>query len=147
MDGEGTKKKGADREGFAPLGMRGLEELFGVLAGGVELGEFLDNSGTVGCVGHAKPLGVGVEDFDGGFAAVDECVDDEGDEEFGFGGVEVAIEEVLEFALAEVEVVGRESPEVHRDGSVGLKFLLDAVFVGKDDFVLVVVADCSALND
>ena len=79
----------------------------------MESGEFFYNAWTVGSVCHAKPTRVGVEHFDSGFTIVDKGVDAERDEEFGFGGVDVFVEELFELAVGVFKVVGSKAPEVH----------------------------------
>ena len=112
----------------------------------MQFGKFVDNSLTVGGIGHTEPAGVRIKYANGSFAVVDKSVDAQGNEEFSFGRVDVAFEEFDKFALAEVEIVGSESPEVHRYRSVGFEGLHFVVFVGKDDVVFVVVADSSAFH-
>ena len=83
---------------------------------GLEAG---DDHGTVLLVGDAEPLRRGLEHRHGGFAAVDEGVDGEGDVVLALQLVAVFLEEVHEEGLALGEVVGREAEEVHADGGVG----------------------------
>lgn len=89
------------------------EHLFGVCAVGVKRGEFVYNTLTVGGVCYAKPARIGVEYLYGSFAVLDKGVDAQGDEEFSLGSVDVAVEEATELAVAVLEVVGCEAPEVH----------------------------------
>ena len=46
----------------------------------MQFGKLGDNTGTVGSVGDAKPLGVGVEHLHCSLARIDQSVDAEGDE-------------------------------------------------------------------
>ena len=123
-----------------------LEQAFGICAIAMKLGKFLYYAGTVGCIGYAEPAAVGVKHLDRSLTIVDESINTERDEEFGFGCVDVLVEEFAEFAVAVVEVVRSESPEVHRYRSHWIKFLLYAVFVGEYDFSFVIIADGCTLN-
>ena len=131
---------------FVRFVLRESEHAFGIVAGGVKCGKFLHDSGTVGCVCHAKPFGVGVEDLDGSFSGIDQRVHCQRNEEFAFGSVDVLVEEFLEFALGIFEIVGSEAPQVHGHRCGRVKGLFLAVFIGEHDVVVLVVGNGGAFH-
>ena len=68
----------------------------------MQFGKFVDNSLTVGGIGHTEPAGVRIKYAYGSFSVVDKSVDAQGNEEFSFGRVDVAFEELDKFATAEI---------------------------------------------
>ena len=97
-----------------------LKQLFRVFSCCYQGGNLFYCSFTVGSVCYTEPFAGSVEHFYRSGTFVDELIHHQRDEELGLqvGHVLRIGEERLEVVLAIVEIVGRESPYVHRDRRV-----------------------------
>lgn len=89
----------------------------------------MDNERAVVLVGDAEPLRRSLQDAHRSIAVGDESVDSERNIIFRFKFGAMLAEEIDEEALACLEIIGGESKEIHRDGSIGRERMERAVGV------------------
>ena len=123
-----------------------LEHLIGINACSMQLCKLVDHALTIGCIGHTKPLALGRQHLDLSSAVIDELIDQRGNKELGFGLVDILFKELDKALLAIVKIVRGEAPEVHRHRRVKSQMLHLAIFVGKGDVMVGIVADARTLD-